>query len=151
VPQNVEPHITVKSQGGLGEDRAWLPRVEAAVKNFDKFRISFDGIGSFREDVVFLKPAFSQGLINLHKVLLDAVGPYEDLAGKYFENDRYSPHLTLGGIKWGLNKGELVLMMERAQDELRNLPDFEINSMRIYQKNIGDRSWEKLLDVFFNQ
>ena len=151
VPQNVEPHITVKSQGGLNEAKAWLPRVETAVKKFDKFRISFDGVDSFKEDVVFLKPAFSQNLINFHKALFGAVGPYEDLVGKYFENDRYYPHLTLGGTKWNLKKGELGEMRERAQDELGNLPDFEVNSIRIYQKNIEDKSWGKMCNIFLNQ
>ncbi|OGH92833.1 MAG: hypothetical protein A2563_04160 [Candidatus Magasanikbacteria bacterium RIFOXYD1_FULL_40_23] len=150
VPNLVEPHITVKSTGGLTEDKLWLPKIESAINGFSKFQISFEGVGNFDENVIFLKPAFSQELINLHKTLFSAVGPYyKDPAKKYFENNEYHPHLTLGAIKWGLTKEDTLEMVEKARRELKNLPAFEVNSIRIYQKNDGAKSWHKVMDIKF--
>ncbi len=146
LPNCVEPHVTVKSQGGLTDDRAWLSRVEEAAKNIKPFQISFEGAGSFGEDVIFLKPAEPQEIVALHKALFNAVVPFEDPTNKYFENDRYYPHMTLGGLKWGFNKKAAYEMKEKAQQEFGNLPAFEINSIRIYQENTENK-WNKMLDI----
>lgn len=148
VPDSVEPHITVKSQGGLTEDKTWLPRIEEIAKNIKSFQQVFEGPGSFGDDVIFLKPVVSQELVDLHKALFDATGPYEDPTNKYFDNDRYHPHMTLGGMKWGLTKEEVENMKERAQKELRFSP-FEVNSIRVYQENTEIKSWDKLCDIQF--
>lgn len=151
VPDGVEPHVTVKSQGGLTEDKVWLSKIESAMKNCSSFQISFEGVGNFAENVIFLKPAFSEDLVNLHKTLFDAVGSYEDPTNRYFENDRYHPHLTLGGMNWGLTKEEAIEMKRKAQQELGNLPAFEVSSIRIYQENVENKSWDKMLDISFGK
>ena len=152
VPNLVEPHITVKSTGGLTEDKLWLPKIESAIKSFSEFQISFEEVGNFDENIIFLKPAFSQELINLHKTLFDAAGPYyKDPTKKYFENDQYHPHLTLGAIKWGLTKKDIVEMVKRAELELKNLPAFKVNSIRIYQENAEKKSWNMILDIQFGR
>lgn len=150
VPNLVEPHITVKSTGGLTEDKLWLPKIELAIKNFKGFQISFEGVGNFDENIIFLKLAFSPELIDLHKTLFNAVGPYyENPTKKYFENDRYHPHLTLGATKWGLTKEDTIQMTQKANLELKDLPAFEVNSIRIYQENDEKKSWHRVLDLQF--
>lgn len=123
VPDSVEPYITVKSQGGLTEDKAWLTRIGDIAKNTKSFQQAFEGAGSFGDNVIFLKPVVSKELINLHKALFNATGSYEDPTNKYFEGDRYHPHMTLGGMKWGLTKEEAENMKERAQKEFGH-PDY---------------------------
>jgi 2'-5' RNA ligase len=151
VPKSVEPHITVKSQGGLTEEKTWLSRVELALKSFKNFEISFEEVDSFSDDVIFLKPSFSQELLDLHKRLFEAVGPYKDPGNTYFENDQYHPHLTLGGTRWGMTKKELIEMKKSAQKELISQSSFQVNFIRIYKEDLKNQSWEKLLDIPFDE
>ncbi|MFA6495033.1 MAG: 2'-5' RNA ligase family protein [Candidatus Paceibacterota bacterium] len=150
VPEKIEPHITLRPPEELTESEAWLSKIKLATKNFGGFQISLEGIDGFGENVVFLRPAFSQRLVDLHKILLDALGEYENSANKYSDDNQYHPHLTLGGMKWGLTEKEATEMKQRGQRELGDIGGFEVTSIRIYQKNIEHTPWNIWLDVPLN-
>ncbi len=150
VPDKIEPRITLRPPEELEESEAWLSKVELTTKNFGEFQISFEGIDGFDKNVVFLKPAFSQKLVNLHKILLNALGEYENLENKYSSDNQYRPHLTLGGMKWGLTEKEAAEMKKRGQRELESIDGFRVTSIRIYQKDGEHARWNALLDIPLN-
>jgi len=149
-PNIFEPHITVKAQSGLADDLSWLSEVKVIAAKNNKFEISFAGIGTFGESVVFLKPGYSSQLIELHKKLFEAIKP-EDAGKGYFENEQYSPHLTLGGTGWGLNKGELAEIKKEAEKRLEQLPKFDISFIRVYRQLNNDEPYHKFLDLPFEK
>ena len=144
VPFIAEPHITVKAQSGLNKDMLWLSKVESVVKNSQLFDIKLENVGDFNNKVIFLKPSFSEQLIKLHKELFKAIEPGDEMAKKYFENDKYAAHLTLGE---GLPENESILMKQSAKKELLNFPTFKISFVRIFQQDIDGGSYHKFLDI----
>ncbi len=150
LPDKIEPHITVKAQAGLTEDTAWIGKVESVAKTCSRFSISFDGIGTFDDTVVFLKPVISQQLIDLHRKLVEAINPDAEELKNYFELDRYNPHLSLGGKGWGLQAEELSNLKNMAKTELANVPPFEVTFLRIYRQSLLDGPYEMFKDISFN-
>jgi 2'-5' RNA ligase len=84
----------VKSQGGLGADLAWLPRVRAVTDGFAPFAVTFGEARRFGESVVYLSVE-SPSLMELHARLVDAVRPSPTELAAYHEGDGFIPHLTL--------------------------------------------------------
>jgi len=148
-----EPNITVKAPSGLTEDRGWLARVMVIIGNHKPFVIDFTHLDSFRDEVLFLSPAPSPGLIELHLRLVKELCPDEAMHKEFFEGDEYHPHLTLGDTSWGgMMKVELVEMRRRAEIELFNIPPFQVTFVRIYQKDdknsMGEKfPYTKLIDI----
>ncbi|MFH0873415.1 MAG: 2'-5' RNA ligase family protein [Candidatus Komeilibacteria bacterium] len=149
-PDLYEPHITVKAQAGLTENLDWIPRIESVAKTCKRFFLTFAGIGTFDETVVFLQPVASQELIELHRKLVEAINPDAEELNNYFELDRYNPHLSLGGKGWGLHREELMDMKKRGEIELAGIPGFEVTFLRIYRQILPNGPYEKLLDVSLN-
>ena len=104
--------------------------------------LSLSGLGTFDGKVVFLKPTDVPNLTNFHTRLVEAVGLSVDLTDNYFEGPRYCPHLTLGGVQWGMSEVELLLMKKRAETELADLPHFEISRVTVYQQNARHEPWQ---------
>lgn len=144
VPFIVEPHITIKAQSGLDENLKWLSKLKPIIKDFSKFTIKLNKVGDFNNKIIFLEPSFSKELINFHKKLFKAVKPGKEMAEKYFENDKYGPHLTLA---WGLSEKELILMKQRAKKELLDFPVFEISFARIFKQDKQGEPYHKFLDI----
>lgn len=147
VPLMVEPHITVKAQGGLSEDKSWIPSIENVVKNYSVFEVSFTDVDSFGEHVAFLVPSSGKELIGLHKILVDTIRPNAELIEKYFEGDNYHFHLTLAGTSWGMTSEELISVKKRAKNELLDLPKFTVSFIRVYERKDSDKPYERLLDI----
>ncbi|MCP1422918.1 2'-5' RNA ligase [Paenibacillus xylanexedens] len=91
----VEPHITVKAQGGLTVDLHWLESVRQTCSLMPSFQLSLSEPESFGSAVTFLSVETSN-IIELHRNLVKAISPSQELLDRYFEMDKYHPHLTLG-------------------------------------------------------
>ncbi|WP_088068709.1 2'-5' RNA ligase family protein [Gottfriedia luciferensis] len=141
----VEPHITIKAQGGLTSDNKWLKEVERVCASLLPFEINLRCPKFFGEDVLFLSVESTE-LNNLHKMLVEAVSPSKELIKTYFELNDYTPHLTIGQTNFGLTKIELKEMGKKAKEELTNFPTFSVDFVRVYQKsNTG--KYLKYLDI----
>jgi 2'-5' RNA ligase len=147
----VEPHITVKAQGGLTADKRWIDKVQKVCQDFKPFQVSLDKPMYFGDNILYLS-VNSNNLHDLHKKIVQEISPSEDLIKQYFELDAFVPHLTLGKEQDGGNilKKELKNMEELADKELTPYPDFEVNYIRIYELNMEKQRYEKYLDISLN-
>lgn len=68
LPNIVEPHITLKAQGGLLLDLRWLEKVADCCKDIETFQLTLDKADFFGDDVLFLHVK-SEEILQLHKRL----------------------------------------------------------------------------------
>lgn len=148
VPFFIEPHITVKAQGGLTEDLAWLGGVESAIAEFSPLTIRFDGIGQFGQNVLFRR-VVSDNIAALRDVLISVVNPNPEEREKYFEDVSYEPHLTLGQIELGMTVEEIARMKPLAEREFSSPEDFTTGFLRIYSQEQPGQSYKKFSDIKF--
>lgn len=144
----VEPHITLKAQGGLTPDEKWLSKVEGVCNTFQSFQIKLDQPRFFGNDVLYLS-ATSNELNELHKSIVREISPSNDLIKQYFELDDFIPHLTLAKTNYGLSKKDLIDMGELAEKELSPFPTFKVRFVRVYQE-IETNRYIKYLDISLN-
>jgi len=148
VPYFHKPHITLKAPNGLTEDLTWLEKVKMVVGDQSVFEIKLEGLDNFEDRVLFLKPAYSKDLMDLHLKLVSLLCPDIENENKFFEGPLYHPHLTLGETTWGeMTKEELVLMRKRAESELSNIPSFKVSFVRVFQKEKDGEPYQKFLDI----
>lgn len=148
VPYFHEPHITLKAPNGLTEDKSWLPKVTALAATYPKFQIVLDGLDGFDDKVLFLNPIFSQELMDLHIELVSLLSLNIKSNNNFYEGSVYHPHLTLGETTWGgMTKEELKIMRKRAESELYNIPPFQVDFVRVFQKEQDGEPYKKLLDI----
>jgi 2'-5' RNA ligase len=154
--QGVEPHITLKAQGGLTPDKKWIDKVQNICNNFNTFHISLDKPKYFGDNILYLT-VHSKDLYELHQKIVQEISPSENLIKQYFELDAFIPHLTLGkgqyggNISTGLSKNELTLMEDLADKELTPFPVFEVDFIRIYELDTEKKRYEKYLDIPLNK
>ena len=152
VRSGVEPHITLKAQGGLTEDLAWLGRVREVCQRFKPFRVSFDGPAYFGETILYLGVQ-SQELVELHRKIVQAVSPPSESIRRYFELDDFVPHMTLGkeayggGISSGVTKEGLGEMEREVRESLSPYPIFEVSFIRVYIFNDKFVRYERYEDI----
>lgn len=149
---NVEPHITLKAQGGLTPDKKWIGKVQKVCDTIKPFQVSLDQPNFFGDNILYLS-VNSSHLHKLHQEIVHEISPSEDLIKQYFELDAFVPHITLGkeqyggNISAGLSKKELMEMEKLAVKELIPYPDFEVNFIRVYELNIEKQRYETYLDI----
>ncbi|WP_340003681.1 2'-5' RNA ligase family protein [Paenibacillus sp. FSL K6-0276] len=143
----VEPHITVKAQGGLTEDMHWLENVRGTCSSVQCFQLSLSEPGSFGNAVTFLSVE-SKDVYDLHKRLVDTVSPSPELIKRYLELDRFHPHLTLGQTYWGMNEAEIEEMKQSAMHALVPFPTFNVKFVRVY-KEIEPNKYVPFEDIKF--
>ncbi|PGA91065.1 2'-5' RNA ligase [Bacillus pseudomycoides] len=141
----VEPHITVKAQGGLTTDKKWLRKIEEVCKQTSPFTVCLERPEFFGNQVLFLS-VNSPEIYKLHQRLVQAISPSNDLIQRYMEMERYHPHLTLGQTYWGLTPEELKEMEKDAKERLTPYPEFTVNFLRIYQE-IKENKYQLYRDV----
>ncbi len=141
----VEPHITIKAQGGLTPDQEWLSKVQEICTDFQEFTISVGKPMFFGEDILYLS-ASSKELYQLHHRLVHRISPSDELIKKYFELEDYIPHMTLGKTYFGLSQQRLKDMAKLAEDELSPYPTFKVEFIRIYQE-VEPMKYVKYLDI----
>lgn len=142
----VEPHITLKAQGGLTEDESWLEAVKQAAAEFPAFQIQLGEPRFFGEDILYLSMD-SPELEQLHRVLVEAVGITPEHIEQYFEMDQFLPHMTLAKTAYGMSRDELGEMAEAATLELAPNPAFSVESIRVYRKSASQDGYVKYLDI----
>ncbi len=148
VPRMYEPHITLKAPSGLSEDKTWLAPLMTLIGNHAPFLVKLEGLGHFEDRVLFLNPAFSEGLMDLHQKLVALLNPDEEAKKKYFEGALYEPRLTLGETTWGgMTKEELEIMRKKADTEFYTVSPFLVTSVRLYQKEGNGDIYQKLFDI----
>ena len=145
IDEIVEPHITLKSQGGLTEDLKWLNRIKRVCSETSPFCIKLDQPMFFGEEILYLS-AQSDELHILHGKLVGAVTPSKELVKKYFELEDFVPHLTLGKTAYGLTKKELKEMAALAESEIGPFPVIDVSFIRIYQEVESGR-YEEFKDI----
>lgn len=52
---------------------------------------------------------------------------------RYFEFDRFTPHLTLGLTELGMSEVELREMKDLAERTLPRIPTFKVEFVRVYE------------------
>jgi 2'-5' RNA ligase len=142
----VEPHITLKAQGGLTLDRNWIDKVKRVCENFEHFQMSLDKPMYFGDSILYLS-VNSHNLLDLHQKIVREISPSDDIIKKYFELDDFVPHLTLGKVQNGLSIQELRDMEKLAEKELTPYPNFEVKFIRIYELSIEKQRYDKYLDI----
>lgn len=145
LPEVVEPHITIKAQGGLSAKANWLREVKKVCKDAKSFKLRLTKPSFFGESVLFLSVQ-SDEIIDLHKKIVNAIAPEKDLIKKYMELDYYVPHLTLGQLHWGLSSNELIDMAKMAEECLSPYPIIDVNFLRVFQE-IEPNKYRKYLDI----
>lgn len=148
IPFFHEPHITLKAPSGLTEDKSWLAPVMALVGDYPRFQIKLEGLGGFEDRVLFLNPVFSQELMDLHLKLVNFLYPNTESDNKFYERSLFYPHLTLGETTWGgMTPEELVEMKKKAEIEFYSIPPFQVDFVRVFQKEKDGEPYRKLLDI----
>lgn len=142
----VEPHITIKAQGGLTVDLHWLDSVRQTCSLIPSFQLTLSDPGSFGSAVTFLNVETNKIIIDLHKKLVKAISPSQELLDRYFEMDKYHPHLTLGQTYWGLNETEIKEMKLLTINELAPFPTFDVNYVRVY-KEVEPNKYKPFEDI----
>lgn len=142
----VELHVTIKTQSGLTEDKLWVEKVENYLKEQKVFTVKLGEPQWFRDEVVFLSVQ-AENIHKIHYDLIEIINPSPELRKKYFEDQKYTPHMTLGEIRYGLSKNDLISMETQAKQELSNLPEFEVSFARIYIKSSNSVRYDKFLDI----
>lgn len=148
----VEPHITLKAQGGLTPDKAWITKIQKVCANFSPFQVSIGQPKYFGDSILYLS-VNSAKLYDLHRKIVQAIAPAEDVIKQYFELDAYVPHLTLGKEQYGgnisteLSKIKVMEMEQLASVELTPFPTFEVNFIRVYVLNSDKQQYKKVVDI----
>lgn len=148
----VEPHITLKAQGGLTSDEKWISKVKKICEDFSPFQVSIGKPQYFGENILYLS-VHSNNLHYLHQKLGHEISPSNDIIESYFELVAYIPHLTLGkehyssSISAGLSNIELKGMEQLATKELSPYHEFTVNFIRIYKFHTEKKRYEKHLDI----
>ncbi len=143
-PGIMEPHITVKAQGGLTPDLSWIQPVIAVCGAFPRFAVTVTEAEFFTDTVVYLGIA-SSSIRALHRLLVETIAPPPESIARYFEWDHYVPHLTLGETARGMAPWELRDMGRAAAEALGPFPTFEVMAVRIYREIDG--RYQPLRDV----
>ncbi len=128
----VEPHITLKAQGGLVDPPTWAEIVRSICIVTPPFPVEVGGVHSFNKDVIYIDVA-SPGILSLHHVLLNALRPTEEEILRDHEMEGYVPHLTLAQNipGWDIDNFEDVL--HEAEARFTNFSKFQCRSVKIYR------------------
>ena len=131
----VEPHITVKAQGGLSDGKEWLQAVSRACASFSPFTVRITKPSLFGEDVLYLAVE-SEAVYEIHNLLVSVISPGKDLLSEFFEDEKYTPHITLGMSSLGVSRDQIQDMMNSAEKEFS--AEFAADYLRIYREdNLG--------------
>lgn len=145
----VEPHITLKAQSKLTDDKRWISKIEKIIKKTNKFYITPKNIDFFGKDVLFL--CFdSQELKSLHHQIVDELDVPNDLKEEYFEGDLFVPHLTIGKVLYSddISTGNTYQNLLKMKEELltKNIFDkFLVEKVYIYE--FKDNQYKRIQSI----
>jgi 2'-5' RNA ligase len=134
----IEPHITLKAQGGLGENIKWLEHVNLIAKQTSPFKIVLGNIRKFGNEVLYIS-IDSPELVALHNRIIDELNLSPEIIERYFEKELFTPHLTLGRTQAGFNQEDFPKMKELTEEMLKvSDTSFQAEFMRVYSIEKGD-------------
>lgn len=136
VPKIAEPHVTVKAQGGLDDELKWIDRIRTVCSKTQPFKISICGLSSFNDTVFYLEVE-SKPLIALHREIVQEIDPGSENIEKYYELDRYIPHLTLAMTNSQFPIDTVLKMKKRALKTFPSEYEFMARYLRIYRENVS--------------
>lgn len=142
----VEPHFTLKAQGGLTADESWIEKVEEVAAEFPDFTIELGEPRFFGADILYISTD-SKELKYLHESLVKAVGATPEQIEQYFEMGHFVAHLTLAKTAYGLSKQELKEMAAAAKNKFSPYTAFQARSIRIYRKTDDRQGYTKYMDI----
>lgn len=143
-----EPHITIKSSGGLNDIKNWMSKVSEIVSDYKAFDISVKGIDYFGDSVLFYK-ILSEEILNLHKQIVKAVYPTDQEIKDGFELDHYIPHLTIMKHKRGYKHLPLHQIELNAKEILNNEYVFKSHFVRVFGRHNEGKNYVKIIDIPF--
>ncbi|MFQ3543174.1 2'-5' RNA ligase family protein [Halobacillus rhizosphaerae] len=142
----VEPHVTLKAQGGLTLDKKWINKVRKVCQDFPPFSLALSQPRFFGVNILYLSVQ-STLLYELHEKLVREISPSDQLIQTYFELVDFVPHLTLGKEGYGVSKQDLQDMKLSVEKELTPYRAFEVDFIRIYEKKREQHKYERLVDI----
>lgn len=145
IDQVVEPHITLKAQGGLTPDEKWIEAVAEVCSQTKPFSLAISEPEFFGEEILYLS-AQSEKLQILHNDLVAKIAPSSELIEQYFELNHFTPHLTLAKTSYGVTRQELQDMARLVKEEVQSGFTFQVDFVRIYQEN-GTGRYVKYMDI----
>lgn len=139
LPDVVEPHITLKAQGGLTDDLDWIQKVEEVSMDISSFQLTWAEPKYFGNDILYFSMKPSEELHELHRRIVEVISPSPEDIKKYFELEDFVPHLTLGKTYWGISSDQLRDMSERAYQLLPSLKAFDVECIRVYYEKESNK------------
>ena len=90
------PHITLKSPFLYRQSGATVvEQLEAVFEQWDPFEVQLNGLGVFRNSVLYVKVEESPDLMDLHLDLVESLDGYVETLVERYDGGAYTPHLTL--------------------------------------------------------
>ena len=89
----VEPHITLKAQGGLNSDKKWIDKVQRVCDNFKPFQVSINRPKYFGDNILYLS-INSSNLHDLHQKIVQEV-KFIRIYELNIEEQRYEKYLDV--------------------------------------------------------
>lgn len=148
LPERIEPHITVKAPFDPPKDEKWIKAVEEVCRITPAFSVSLGIPSFFGERVVFLSVK-SEGLYQFHQKVIAAFTEATGYRLSHSEGKSFTSHLTLGNIRHGLTPPQIREMAELAAEELSPFPVFDVQFLRVFQKENQWTPWQTMLDLPF--
>ena len=134
----IEPHITVKAQGGLGDNLKWFELAKEIARKTPPIHVTLGDIKKFGNEVLYIS-VDSPGIITLHNEILDKLDLHDEIIERFFERDLFTPHLTLGRTQTGYKHEDFPKMKELAEELLANSETgFYATFMRVYSIEKGN-------------
>ena len=145
----VEPHITVKAQGGLSDDKLWIGKVKKGIAGFRPFKVVLGRAKTFENKVLYISVK-SEEIVRLHNEIVSAINPPGYLKKEHFEDKFYTPHLTLGMLDTGFQRSDFPEMAKLA-DALfaEEKVHFTAEFIRLF--SIQDGKCQELEDIYFEK
>lgn len=128
------PHITIKAQGGLTEEKSWLSKIERVCHDFPAFNLKLGSPATFGSNVLFSN-VLSNEIVSLHLLLIDAIKPTLEEQETYFEATDFIPHLTLAKKAGIPANNDFLQMKQDAHENLGGFEPFKVHSVHLFCLN----------------
>lgn len=135
-------HFNLKFLGEVSDSD--VEKVKSAIADvagkFEKFKIKIQGLGAFPSynyiRVIWLGATVgNQELIGLHKMFDDSL---KDISEP--EKREIKPHLTLGRVRTGRNRDDLVLVLRKFENI--EIGEFEATEIKLFRSFLSPKGPE---------
>lgn len=129
-------HFTVKFLGDMKKkETAKINTIKNILQDFEPFKIKLKGTGAFPSEN-YIKVIWI-GLGKGHKKfkkLIQEIDRKLSEVGFEEEKNEIVPHLTIGRVKSGKNKEEIIKALNRTKK--RELGEMEVNEVTLFKSNL---------------